>query len=183
MVGRGVVVGVVVALAGVLVVTGVDASGSAEALQGDLLALGGGVAGALLRRGGGAGAPDDRDGVVHVDRLLDLRRGAAAGLPAQRLHADRVLDARRGSSWLLTLCAQLLGTPCSTGPCGRPARPPWRWPSCWRCPGASLVAWLWLGQVPPVAVVPGAALVLAGLAVVIRTQSTSRRAVAEPLSP
>jgi len=50
-------------------------------------------------------------------------------------------------------------------------------------PGASLVAWLWLGQVPPFAVVPGAALVLVGLAVVIRAQASSRRAVTESLSP
>ena len=50
-------------------------------------------------------------------------------------------------------------------------------------PGASLVAWVWLGQVPPVAVVPGAALVLGGIALVIRTQSAFRRAVAETPSP
>jgi drug/metabolite transporter (DMT)-like permease len=50
-------------------------------------------------------------------------------------------------------------------------------------PGASLVAWVWLGQVPPVAVIPGAALVLAGLSVVIRAQASSRGAVTEPLSP
>ena len=30
-------------------------------------------------------------------------------------------------------------------------------------PGASLVAWAWLGQVPPLAVLPGTVLVLAGL--------------------
>jgi len=43
-------------------------------------------------------------------------------------------------------------------------------------PTASLLAWLWLGDVPPVLVLPGAVLVLAGLAVVV----TSRR---QPLEP
>lgn len=38
-------------------------------------------------------------------------------------------------------------------------------------PGAALLAWVWLDQVPPVAIVPGAALVLAGLVVVVRARS------------
>ena len=43
---RGVLVGVLLALVGVVVITGVDATGSADALRGDLMALGGGAAAA-----------------------------------------------------------------------------------------------------------------------------------------
>ena len=42
-------------------------------------------------------------------------------------------------------------------------------------PGAALVAWVWLGEAPPLALVPGALLVLAGLVVVIVRNVTPRR--------
>jgi drug/metabolite transporter (DMT)-like permease len=35
-------------------------------------------------------------------------------------------------------------------------------------PGATIVAAIWLGQVPPLALLPAAALILIGLAIVIR---------------
>jgi hypothetical protein len=37
-----------------------------------------------------------------------------------------------------------------------------------------VVAWLWLGQRPPAGVVPGALLVLEGLALVLRTRAAAR---------
>jgi len=40
-------------------------------------------------------------------------------------------------------------------------------------PGASLVAWAWLGRVPPPAVLPGTALMLLGLIVVVRSRNAS----------
>jgi drug/metabolite transporter (DMT)-like permease len=46
-------------------------------------------------------------------------------------------------------------------------------------PGAALVAWVWLGQRPPVLILPGAALVLAGIALVV----LSRRANPSPAAP
>jgi drug/metabolite transporter (DMT)-like permease len=42
-------------------------------------------------------------------------------------------------------------------------------------PGATLVAWAFWGQAPPAATLPGAALLLAGLAVVVRAGAASRR--------
>src|SRR4029077_1523804 len=42
-------------------------------------------------------------------------------------------------------------------------------------PGAVLIAWAFWGQEPPVAVLPGATLVLIGLAVVVRARTTTRR--------
>ena len=35
-------------------------------------------------------------------------------------------------------------------------------------PGAALLAWLWLGQLPPASALPGILVLLAGLAIVIR---------------
>jgi drug/metabolite transporter (DMT)-like permease len=46
-------------------------------------------------------------------------------------------------------------------------------------PGAALLAWVWLGQVPRAAALPGLALLLAGVAVVILGGSTRRRRDAE----
>jgi drug/metabolite transporter (DMT)-like permease len=40
-------------------------------------------------------------------------------------------------------------------------------------PGATLIAAVWLGQVPPWGILPAAALILAGLALVIRASPSS----------
>jgi drug/metabolite transporter (DMT)-like permease len=45
-------------------------------------------------------------------------------------------------------------------------------------PGASLVAWAWLGRVPPLSVLPGTVLMLLGLVIVVRSR---QRPVTEPV--
>jgi drug/metabolite transporter (DMT)-like permease len=47
-------------------------------------------------------------------------------------------------------------------------------------PGAALLAWLWLGQAPRAAALPGIALLLTGVAVVVFGNARSRPAVASP---
>jgi drug/metabolite transporter (DMT)-like permease len=42
-------------------------------------------------------------------------------------------------------------------------------------PGSALVAWAWLGQVPPPAAVPGLALLVAGVGIVVLATGRSRR--------
>jgi drug/metabolite transporter (DMT)-like permease len=183
LVPRGVVAGVVVALAGVVVVTGVDASGSATALQGDLLALGGGVAGAGYVV---VGAQVRRTVGTASYTLIAYTTCALALLPVCLLTGSS-LSGYSARTWvelgLLTLLAQLLGHTLLNRALRSAGATTVSLAILLEVPGASLVAWLWLGQVPPAAVFPGAALVLVGLAVVIRAQSTSRRPVAEPLSP
>lgn len=183
LVPRGVVAGVVVALAGVLVVTGVDASGSAAALQGDLLALGGGVAGAGYVV---VGAQVRRTVGTASYTLVAYTTCALALLPVC-LATGSSLSGYSVRVWLelglLTLLAQLLGHSLLNRALRTAGATTVSLAILLEVPGASLVAWLWLGQVPPLAVFPGAALVLAGLAVVIRSESTSRRPVAESLSP
>jgi drug/metabolite transporter (DMT)-like permease len=51
-------------------------------------------------------------------------------------------------------------------------------------PGAALLAWLWLGQAPRAAALPGIALLLTGVAIVVFGNARSRAAVASPpISP
>lgn len=180
---RGVVLGVVVALTGVLLVTGVDASGSVQALQGDLLALGGGAAGA----GYVVAGAEVRRTVGTATYTLVAYTTCAVVLLVVCLGTGTSLSGYSARTWaelgLLTLTAQLLGHSLLNRALRSAGATTVALSILLEVPGASLVAWVWLGQVPPVAVVPGAALVLAGIALVIRTQSTSRRAVAEAPVP
>lgn len=180
---RGVVVGVVLALVGVLVVTGVDASGSAAALRGDLLALGGGAAGA----GYVVAGAEVRRTVGTASYTLIAYTTCALVMLAACLLSGASLSGYSARTWvelgLLTLSAQLLGHSLLNRALRSAGATTVALATLLEVPGASLVAWVWLGQVPPAAVVPGAVLVLAGLAVVIRTQSTSRRAVVEAPTP
>jgi drug/metabolite transporter (DMT)-like permease len=180
---RGVVAGVVLALAGVVVVTGVDATGSTAALQGDLLALGGGIAGAGYVV---VGAQVRRTVGTASYTLVAYTTCALALLPVCLLTGSS-LSGYSSRAWvelgLLTLLAQLLGHSLLNRALRSAGATTVALAILLEVPGASLVAWVWLGQVPPVAVVPGAVLVLVGLAVVIRAQASSRRAVTESLSP
>jgi drug/metabolite transporter (DMT)-like permease len=47
-------------------------------------------------------------------------------------------------------------------------------------PGAALIAWLWLGQVPRPQALPGLALLLVGLATVVVTTARAARRAAVP---
>jgi drug/metabolite transporter (DMT)-like permease len=180
---RGVVLGVVVALTGVLLVTGVDASGSARALHGDLLALAGGMAGA----GYVVAGAEVRRTVGTATYTLVAYGTCAVVLLAVCLGTGTTLGGYSAHTWvqlgLLTLTAQLLGHSLLNRALRSAGATTVALCILLEVPGASLVAWVWLRQVPPVAVVPGAALVLAGIALVIRTQTAFRRAVAETPSP
>jgi drug/metabolite transporter (DMT)-like permease len=180
---RGVVLGVLLALVGVVVVTGVDASGSSRALQGDLLALAGGAAGAGYVV---AGAEVRRTVGTASYTLIAYTTCAAVLLPVCLLSGS-ALTGYSTRTWvelgLLTLTAQLLGHTMLNRALRSAGATTVALATLLEVPGAALVAWVWLGQVPPVAVIPGAALVVAGLAVVIRSQAISRRAVAEAPTP
>lgn len=166
--GRGVLTGVGLALGGVLVITGVDSTGSDRALLGDLLALGGGIAGAGYTV---VGEHVRRTASTPVYTLLAYTVCAlvlglvcvAAGVP---------LTGYPPSVWgwlvALTVAAQLLGHTCFNQALPTLGATPLSLAILLEVPGAALVAWAWLGQVPPIAVLPGAILVLAGLVVVVR---------------
>lgn len=174
---RAVVVGVLLALAGVAVITGVDATGSARALRGDLMALAGGAAAA----GYVACGESVRRSVGTASYTLIAYTTCAVALLPVCLLTGTALWGFSPRSWaeiaVLTLTAQLLGHSLLNRALRSAGATTVSLAVLLEVPGAALVAWAWLGQVPPLAVVPGAALVLAGLAVVVRARARSRRAV------
>lgn len=171
---RGVVVGVLVACSGVLVITGADLGGGApHAWKGDLLALAGGIAaagyvvtGESVRRTVGTGSYT----------LVAYSTCALVLLPVCAISgADLAGYSTR--TWvelaLLTLSAQLLGHTLLNRALRTAGATTVSLAILFEVPGASLVAWVWLGQVPPLAVLPGALLVLAGLVVVVRSRASA----------
>ncbi|MGK5533730.1 DMT family transporter [Streptomyces sp. URMC 129] len=170
--------GTSVAFAGVLLLTGVDLSLSAGALAGDALALGGGIAaagyvliGAEVRRTVGTTAYTFLCYATAAVPLLGvcLVAGVSLGVPPGGGYS--------GGTWLklaaLTVVAQLLGHSLinrvvhGLGPSVTSTA------LLLETPGAALVAALWLGQVPPAVAWPALAVILLGLALVIRGERTS----------
>jgi drug/metabolite transporter (DMT)-like permease len=176
---RRVVLGVAVAMAGVLAVTGVDAGRSTAALAGDALALAGGMAAAGYVL---VGEHVRRTASTGVYTLLAYTTCAVALLPLC-LALGVQLSGWATVTWVellvLTVSAQLLGHTVLNVALPAVGATPLSLAILLEVPGAALVAWVWLGQVPPLAVVPGAALVLAGLVLVVRSRPASRAAPAE----
>ncbi len=125
--------GTVLAVAGVLILTGIDLSTDTRALEGDALALGAGLAAAGYMLLGVAGAAYGDDDRVHVRLLLHHRRGAAGRVPGGRLLARRLrrpdLDQDRRADGGRPAARALPAQPGGAGP---RARPPPRPRSCWR---------------------------------------------------
>ncbi|MEU9194431.1 DMT family transporter [Streptomyces hundungensis] len=160
--------GTLAACVGVVLLTGVDLTLSSRALAGDALALGGGVAAAgyvLL-------GAEVRKSVATVPYTYLCYGTAAAGLLAATLVSGADLTSYDAGTWaklgLLTLAAQLLGhsllnrVVASLGPSVTSTA------ILLETPGAALIAALWLGQQPPVLAYPALAVILAGLALVVR---------------
>lgn len=157
-----------VAFLGVLILTGVDLSLSARALGGDALALAGGMAAAgyvLL-------GAEVRRSASTVAYTFVCYATTAALLLVACLAARQALVGYSGTTWLklvlLTVTAQLLGHSLlnrvvhSLGPSVTSTA------ILLETPGAALIAAVWLGQMPPVAAYPALAVILLGLAMVIR---------------
>jgi drug/metabolite transporter (DMT)-like permease len=178
---RGVAVGVGLAMAGVLVVTGVDAGHSGRAVLGDLLALLGGIAAAVYVTAGEAARRTMSTATYTFTAyttcaLLLL----VVCLVGRQPVAGAGYDARTwGLLLLLTLCAQLIGHTLLNRALASAGATTVSLAILLETPGAALVAWVWLGQRPPVLILPGAALVLAGIALVV----LSRRGLASVPPP
>jgi drug/metabolite transporter (DMT)-like permease len=178
---RGVLIGVALAMCGVLLVTGVDAGRSGRAFTGDLIALLGGVAAAVYVTTGESARRSMTTAtytftaysvcsvVLLLVCLVGRQRIAGAGYDAKTW----------GQLLLLTLCAQLIGHTLLNRALAVAGATTVSLAILLETPGAALVAWVWLGQRPPVLILPGAALVLAGIALVV----LSRRANPSPAAP
>lgn len=173
---RSLLFGVLLAMLGVLAITGVDAARSGDALLGDVLSLVGAMAAAGY--------------VVLGDRVMRTTSTAVYTLFAYGVCAAVLLPiclltgtqlagfAQR--TWIelavVTIGAQLLGHTLINVALPSVGVTPISLAILLEVPGASLVAWAWLGQVPPLSLLPGTLLMLAGLVIVVR----SRRPASPP---
>lgn len=173
--------GIALALAGVVVLTGVDVSLDAASLAGDVLALLGGILASAYTV---AGAEVRRTVSTTVYTTLCY---ATAGvvLLAACLATGEALTGYDGTTWAqlvaLTVGPQLLGHSLfnrllrTSGPTLVSLA------VLLEVPGAALLAALFLGQTPPLSAVPAAVLLLAGLAVVVSGRDEDDEPVAVPV--
>jgi drug/metabolite transporter (DMT)-like permease len=158
-----------VAFVGVLVLTGVDLSLSLRALAGDALALAAGLAAAgyLL-----LGA-EVRRTVSTTAYTLVCYATTAVLLLVAALASGTALHGWDAATWwklvLLTATAQLLGHSLSNRVVRTLGPSVTSTAILLETPGATLIAAVWLGQLPPAAAYPAVVLILAGLVLVVRT--------------
>lgn len=170
---RRAVGGLLVALAGVLVVSGVDFTISTRALAGDALALLGGIcSGAYMVLGGQVRQTTSTAVYTTVcyatSALLLLVACLIGGLS---LGGYSTLD--WGRILALTLLAQVLGHSVFNHLLARTTATVVALVILLEVPGASLLAAAFLGQVPPLGVFLGLAIVLAGVALVVTGGGTT----------
>ena len=161
--------GIGVAIAGVVVLTGVDVSISARALAGDVLALAGGVLAAAYVTVGAevrqtVSTLTYATACYAVAGLLLLVVCVAAGLPLFGYSA--------GTWWALVglvAGAQLLGHTLINRVLRTLSATVVSVAILFEVLGAVVLAWLWFGEVPPAAALPAAVLMLGGVVLVIRS--------------
>lgn len=165
--GRGVVTGLVLSFAGVLVVSGVDFTLSPEALAGDLLALVGGVAAAAYMVIGSRA----RATVSTTTYTFVCYGTCSLFLVAACVVAGQELWGYDGREWLLlvavTLTAQLMGHSVFNHVLAVTGPVPVSLALLLEVPGAALLAAWFLDQRPPVEALVGLAVILTGMALVI----------------
>lgn len=161
--------GIAISLAGVLVLTGVDFVLTPRALIGDALALVGAVLSALYVTVG------ERVRATTSNPTYSMSAFAVSGAFLLGLVVVlRVpLVGFSGRDWALivaiTLGAQLLGHLVVNRVLATTSATIVSLAILLEMPGATLVAAAWLGQVPPLAVVPAVVLLFIGISMVIRT--------------
>lgn len=162
--------GMALAFSGVLVITGVDVQLSAEAFLGDLLALVGGFFAAAYVSVGG----EVRRSVSTTTYTAVAYGVCAALLLVACLAAGQPLHGYAAVTWVqllaLTLGAQLLGHSIFNAVLRTTSPTVLSLAILFEMPGAAVIAALWLGQLPPLGVLPAAALLLAGTALVIASR-------------
>jgi drug/metabolite transporter (DMT)-like permease len=173
--------GIVLAVLGALVLTGLDLGGDREALLGNVLALVGGMAAAAyVALGARARAQVSTSAyavacyaVCAVVLLVVCLVGGVpvTGFPLQTW----------GMLVLLTVLAQLLGHTLLNRAVGTVGPVVVALVILLEVPAATVIAAWWLGQVPPVAVLPAAALVLVGVGLVVTSRGPADAASAVPV--
>ena len=171
-------VGIAVAVAGAAVATGADLGVSGRAVLGDVLALLAAAAGAVYNALG----ERVRTTVSTTSYTTICYSVCALVLLGVCLVAGAPLAGYPATTWLalvgLTVGPQLLGHSLFNHALKRVAATTVAMVILLEVPGAALLGWIWLGQAPPVAAVPGLVLLLAGVVIVLL--SARRRPVLAP---
>ena len=163
-------VGIAVAVAGVLLLTGVDLAVSPRALWGDLLALvGGAFAAAYMAIGS-----EVRRSVGTTSYTTICYGTCALVLLAVCVVSGQPLTGYDGRTWLLLLALtvgpQLLGHSVLNRVLRTTSATVVALAILFEVPGAALIAAVWLDQIPPAAAVPALALLLLGIGLVISSR-------------
>jgi drug/metabolite transporter (DMT)-like permease len=178
--GPGVVAGLLLALAGVLVVSGVDLSLSLRALAGDALALVGGLAAAAYMIVGSRA----RQTVSTTTYTFVCYGTCSVALAVAAIVAGQALTGYAGGQWLLlvavTLTAQLLGHSVFNHLLATTSPVLVSLAILLEVPGAALLAAWWLDQQPPAAALVGLVVILAGMSLVILSNRAPVEGVVEP---
>ncbi|MGA7688784.1 MAG: DMT family transporter [Jiangellales bacterium] len=172
-------VGIVVAVLGALLLTGLDLGGDPRAMLGNLLAVVGGMAAAVYVALGARARAQVSTLAYSVSTfgvcaVLLLVLCMAAGVPVIGFSAQAW-----GLLLALTVLAQLLGHTLLNRAVGTVGPVVVALVILLEVPAATVIAAWWLGQVPPLAALPAAGLVLVGVALVV----TSRQPVHRPPLP
>lgn len=170
-VGRGVWIGIAVAMSGALLLTGVDLQVSGRALFGDALALAGGAFAAAYMT---AGSEIRRS--VSTTTYTALCYGATAlVLLVVCVVGRQALTGYDAETWVkliaITAGAQLLGHSLFNRVLRSVDPTTVSLSILLEIPGAALIAAVFLGQTPPLLAVPAAVLLVTGLGIVIRASS------------
>ncbi|WP_345070054.1 DMT family transporter [Phytohabitans flavus] len=173
--------GIGIAVAGAVLATGADLGTSSRAIVGDLLALAGGMAAAVYT-GLGERA---RAALSTTSYTLVCYSVCAAVLLVVCLVGGVRLGGYEQSTWLAILGivagAQLLGHSMFNYALHKISATTVSMLILLEVPGSAVIAWLWLGQVPPAAAYPGLALLVVGVAVVVLGSTRALRRPPEPV--
>ncbi len=173
--------GIGIALAGVLVLTGVDASVDPQHLIGDGLAL----VGAILAAAYVTVSEEARRRVSTPTLTTGLYATSAVLLLGLTLLLGQALAGFSLQDWilivLLTLGAQLLGHTLINKVLATTSATVVSLGILFEMPGATIIAAIALGQLPPWGVIPAAALMFVGIVMVIRAGSRTTPSETSPI--
>lgn len=167
-----VLVGLSIAFAGVIAITGFDMGSSAEAFLGDLLAVAGGALAGLYTLAGGKARQ-----TMGTGSYTTLCYGmCAAVVAALALFSNQPLVGFEAAGWLgiaaITVCAQLVGHTAFNHLLATLSPLVVSMIILLEIPGAAVLAAVFLGETLPGGTYAGLALILVGLAVVVIGQRT-----------
>ena len=173
--------GIAIALVGVLVLTGIDASVDPQHLIGDLLAL----VGAMLAAAYVTVSEEARRTVSTPTLTTGLYATSAVLLLGLTLLMGQALSGFSLQDWvligLLTLGAQLLGHTLINKVLATTSATVVSLAILFEMPGATIIAAIALGQLPPWGVIPAAALMFVGIVMVIRAGSRTTPSETSPI--